>query len=89
MSGFKWINIGDETGVWVGAHERGEITAGIAHYPDQDFKYRYSVAAADPLRPLEPSETFIQGTRPSLELCMEAAEIAASQYFKNGGQVDA
>lgn len=88
MPGFKWINIGDGAEVWVGAHDRGTLTAGIAHYPDQDYPYRYSVAAADPLRPMEPSETFIQGTRPTLEMCMEAAEIAARQYFKNGGQMD-
>lgn len=82
---FKWIEIGTDNGVWVGAHERGIVTAGIAHYPESEFKYRYSVAVPDPNWPDGPNKTFIQGTRPSLEMCQEAAELAARKYLQEKG----
>jgi hypothetical protein len=81
---FKWIEIGDgDIGVWVGASEGGLLTAGISHYPDSDFKYRYSVAEPDSVVPGGPYKVFVHGTRPTLEMCQEAADAAARQYLVN------
>lgn len=82
---FKWIYIGDDSGVWVGTSERGAVTAGIGHYPDSDFKYRYSIAAPDPEWPDGPYKTVMQGTRPTLYMCQEAAEMAARKYIQEKG----
>lgn len=83
---FKWIEIGDgDMGVWVGASERGVVTAGIGHYPESEFKFRYSVAAPDPEWPDGPYKTIMQGTRPTLDMCKEAAEMAARKYVEFKG----